>query len=77
MDPLLIGPAGDLPRNLIEACNGGWGDVCAKYAEVLRPFDSPDAGGKIGTEQAGISRFICEPRDCRESTVNCDRRKLT
>jgi len=46
-------------------------------AEVLRPFDSPDAGGKVRAEQAGISGFICEASNGREPAVDRPWRKLT
>jgi hypothetical protein len=50
--------------------------VTKANAEVLRPFDSPDAGSKIRAEETGISSFVRKPTDGREPAVNRTRRKL-
>src|SRR5262249_46381747 len=65
---------GHLPKR---PCLIGGKPVPQTDAEVLRPFDSPDAGSKIRAEQAGISSFVCEAPHNREPPVNCARRKLT
>lgn len=65
--------AGHLPER---SCLVGSGPVTKTNAEVLRPFDSPDAGSKIRAEHAGISSFVCEAPDGREPPANCARRKL-
>ena len=65
-------------RNLPErSCLFGGEPVAKTNAEVLRPFDSPNAGRKIRAEQAGISSFVCKAADGREPAVDRARRKLT
>jgi hypothetical protein len=50
--------------------------VTKANAEILRPFDSPDASSKIRAEETGISRFVRKPADGREPAVTGARRKL-
>jgi hypothetical protein len=50
--------------------------VTKANAEVLRPFDSPDASSKIRAQETGISSFVCDAPDSSEPTVNRRRRKL-
>ena len=57
-------------------CLIGGEPVTKTNAEVLRPFESPDAGSKIRAEQAGISSFVCEAPDSSEPSVDRPRRKL-
>lgn len=45
-------------------------------AEVLRPFDAPDASSKIRAEQTGISRFVCQATDGASLPFNRARRQL-
>lgn len=45
-------------------------------AEVLWPFDSPNASGEIRGQQAGINGFIRQPPHGRESAADCARCKL-
>lgn len=65
-------------RHLPElSCLLGGEPVTKANAEVLRPFDAPDASSKIRAEQTGISRFVCQATDGRKPAVNRARRKLT
>jgi len=65
---------GHLPERL---CLIGGEPVAQTNTEVLRPLNTPDAGGKILAEQARISCLVREPPDGREPAVNRARRKLT
>ena len=51
--------------------------VAETNAEVLRPFNSPDASGEIRGQQPRISGLIREAPHRRESAVDRARRKLT
>jgi hypothetical protein len=44
--------------------------VSQTNTEVLRPFDSADAGREIRAEQAGISSLVRKPADGRQPAVN-------
>jgi hypothetical protein len=57
-------------------CLIGREPVAQTNAEVLRPFDSPDASSEIRTQQARIGGFICEAPYCGEPAVYRARRKL-
>ncbi len=39
--------------------------VTEANAEILRPFDAPDASSEIRAEQTGISPFVCQATDGR------------
>jgi hypothetical protein len=46
-------------------------------AEVLRPFDPPNATSEIRAEQAGIRGLVCQASDGREPAIDRAWRKLT
>jgi hypothetical protein len=65
-------------RHLPErSCLVGGEPVTESDAEVLRPFDSADAGSEIRAEQTSIGGFVGETSNRRKPAVDCARRKPT
>jgi hypothetical protein len=65
-------------RNLPERlCLIGGEPVAQTNTEVLRPLNTPDAGGEILAEQSGIRGLVRKPTDGRKPAINRARRKLT